>query len=114
MQTPRALATACSAVTFYMLALAWIGLVPSPTHAGTPLPDLITKGKYIFAAAGGCGCHTEMGKTATGLNAGGRRYDGPFGTVYAPNIPPKNMISVSRKTHIPSVAESNCWAMSSK
>jgi len=98
MQRARALATACSAVTFYMLSLAWIGLVPSPTHAGTPLPDLITKGKYIFAAAGGCGCHTEMGKTATGLNAGGRRYDGPFGTVYAANITPDRETGIGNWT----------------
>ena len=43
----------------------------------------MARGKYIFGAAGGCGCHTEPKKT---LNAGGRRYDGPFGTVYSRNI----------------------------
>ena len=57
--------------------------------AGTPLPDLVAKGKYVFGAAGGgCGCHTEPGKAATGLNAGGRRFDAPFGTVYSTNITP--------------------------
>ena len=58
-------------------------------EGGTPpLPDLVTKGKYVFAASGGCGCHTETGKAATGLNAGGRRFDAPFGTVYSTNITP--------------------------
>jgi mono/diheme cytochrome c family protein len=64
-------------------------LVPSAAvWAGAPLPDLVAKGRYIFAAAGGCGCHTEPGKAATGLNAGGRRFDAPFGTVYSTNITP--------------------------
>jgi mono/diheme cytochrome c family protein len=48
-------------------------------------PEEAARGKYIFGAAGGCGCHTEKGQP---VNAGGRRYDGPFGTVYATNITP--------------------------
>ena len=61
-------------------------LLPHPTAAGSgPVPDLVARGKYIFAAAGGCGCHTVPNKE---LNAGGRRYDGPFGTVYSTNITP--------------------------
>jgi mono/diheme cytochrome c family protein len=58
---------------------------PVPGDAGTSLPDAVTHGKYIFGAAGGCGCHTEPKGT---LNAGGRRYEGPFGTVYSTNITP--------------------------
>jgi mono/diheme cytochrome c family protein len=50
--------------------------------AGT---ERLARGKYVFAAAGGCGCHTEKGKP---VNSGGRRYDGPFGTVYSTNITP--------------------------
>ena len=50
--------------------------------------EQIARGKYIFGAAAGCGCHTEPEKAATLLNAGGRKYDGPFGTVYATNITP--------------------------
>ncbi len=52
--------------------------------------DLVARGRYVFAAAAGCGCHTEPGKAEPGktLNAGGRRYDGPFGTVYSTNITP--------------------------
>ena len=75
-----------------LLGLAILLWLCSPTAAavaGTALPDLVGKGKYVFAAAGGgCGCHTEKGKAATGLNAGGRRFDAPFGTVYSTNITP--------------------------
>ena len=45
----------------------------------------IARGRYVFGATGGCGCHTAKGQPA---NAGGRRYDGPFGTVYSSNITP--------------------------
>src|SRR4051812_5381798 len=45
----------------------------------------VARGKYVFGATGGCGCHTVKGQPA---NAGGRRYDGPFGTVYSTNITP--------------------------
>ena len=55
------------------------------TGATGPLPDLVAQGKYVFGAAGGCGCHTEPGKA---LNSGGRKYEGPFGTVYSSNITP--------------------------
>ena len=45
--------------------------------------DLIARGQYIFAMAGGCACHT-VPKGA--LNAGGRAFPIPFGTVYSNNI----------------------------
>ena len=45
----------------------------------------IARGRYIFGATGGCGCHTAKDQP---VNAGGRRYDGPFGTVYSSNITP--------------------------
>ncbi len=68
------------------LAVLILGLVLAiPAAAGAQSADLVTRGKYIFGAAAGCGCHTEPKKT---LNAGGRRYDGPFGTVYSSNITP--------------------------
>ncbi len=45
----------------------------------------IARGKYVFGATGGCGCHT----VAKGpVNAGGRKYEGPYGTVYSTNITP--------------------------
>jgi len=48
-------------------------------------PEEIARGKYIFGATGGCGCHTVPKGAA---NAGGRKYEGPFGTVYSSNITP--------------------------
>jgi mono/diheme cytochrome c family protein len=45
--------------------------------------DLIARGQYIFATAGGCACHTvPRGE----FNAGGRAFPIPFGTVYSTNI----------------------------
>jgi mono/diheme cytochrome c family protein len=48
-------------------------------------PQEIARGKYVFGATGGCGCHTVKDQP---VNAGGRRYDGPYGTVYSSNITP--------------------------
>jgi mono/diheme cytochrome c family protein len=45
--------------------------------------ELVAKGQYIFALAGGCACHTEPKGTA---HAGGRAFPIPFGTVYSTNI----------------------------
>ena len=66
------------------LAAAGLFLVAAAPPAGAAPAD-IARGKYIFGAAGGCGCHTEAKKPA---NSGGRKYDGPFGTVYSSNITP--------------------------
>lgn len=58
-------------------------------HAASPALGAsaaeIARGKYIFGATGGCGCHTEP-KGAT--LAGGRKFEGTFGTVYSTNITP--------------------------
>jgi mono/diheme cytochrome c family protein len=56
----------------------------TPAVAQTPPGrDLVPRGKYVFAATGGCGCHTEKDKP---VNSGGRKYDGAWGTVYSTNI----------------------------
>jgi mono/diheme cytochrome c family protein len=68
-----------------LLLAAALALPSGAALAGAPLPDPVAHGKYVFGAAGGCGCHTEPKRD---LNAGGRRYDGPFGTVYSSNITP--------------------------
>ncbi|HXJ83384.1 MAG TPA: cytochrome c, partial [Candidatus Methylomirabilis sp.] len=72
-------------------ALAWLVtgcaaiLSALPASAASPSPADIARGKYVFGATGGCGCHT---KSKEPVNSGGRRYDGPFGTVYSANITP--------------------------
>jgi len=53
--------------------------------AASPTSADIARGKYVFGATGGCGCHTKPNDE---VNSGGRRYDGPFGTVYSSNITP--------------------------
>jgi mono/diheme cytochrome c family protein len=58
---------------------------------GPPGGDLVARGKYVFGAAGGCGCHTEKDRP---VNSGGRKYDGPFGTVYSTNITPDRQTGI--------------------
>ena len=45
--------------------------------------DLVARGQYIFALAGGCACHTEPKGTP---HAGARAFPIPSGTVYSTNI----------------------------
>ena len=46
---------------------------------------LVAQGQYVFALAGGCGCHTaDKGPT----NAGGRPIETPYGRFYGTNITP--------------------------
>ena len=71
------------AVTSAILAVLLI--LGSSAVATAADPAQLARGKYIFGATGGCGCHTEPKGV---LNAGGRKYEGPFGTVYSTNITP--------------------------
>ncbi len=45
------------------------------------------RGKYIFQATGGCGCHTDAQNGGAYL-AGGREIKTPFGIMYGTNITP--------------------------
>ena len=49
----------------------------------------------MFGATGGCGCHTVPKGQA---NAGGRKYDGAFGTVYSSNITPDRQTGIGSWT----------------
>jgi mono/diheme cytochrome c family protein len=72
-------------------------LACSPASAqGPPASDPVVRGKYVFGAAGGCGCHTEKDRP---LNSGGRKYDGPFGTVYSSNITPDRQTGIGGWTN---------------
>jgi mono/diheme cytochrome c family protein len=66
---------------------AGVGLLLLSGGVAWPQPSAqeIARGKYVFGATGGCGCHTVKGQP---VNAGGRRYDGPYGTVFSTNITP--------------------------
>jgi mono/diheme cytochrome c family protein len=75
------------------LLLAWPA---SALAQGTPTSAAeIARGKYVFGATGGCGCHTAPKGQ---INAGGRRYDGPFGTVYSSNITPDRATGIGSWT----------------
>jgi mono/diheme cytochrome c family protein len=68
-------------------------LFSSPAFAVTPAE--LARGKYVFGATGGCGCHTEPKGP---INAGGRKFDGPFGTVYSANITPDSKTGIGAWT----------------
>ncbi len=53
------------------------------TKAQGQSKEMVKRGQYIFALAGGCACHTEPEET---LNAGGREFPVPMGKVYSTNI----------------------------
>lgn len=72
-----------------------IGLLLIASEAEAQTREQIARGKYVFGAAAGCGCHT-VPKQA--LNAGGRKYDGPFGTVYSSNITPDPTTGIGKWT----------------
>lgn len=59
------------------------GLALGAAHSQEGEKDLVEKGQYIFAVAGGCACHTVPRRTP---HIGGRAFAIPFGTVYSTNI----------------------------
>ena len=79
-----------------LVAAAVLAGLPSVAGAQTSQAELV-RGKYVFGATGGCGCHTEPGKGKP-VNAGGRRIDAPFGTVYSTNITPDRQTGIGSWT----------------
>lgn len=66
--------------------LVGIAIGPLSESVATEIPpDRLARGQYVFALAGGCGCHTEKGGP---VNAGGRALKTPYGTFYGTNITP--------------------------
>jgi mono/diheme cytochrome c family protein len=59
-----------------------------PAGGAAATPAEIARGKYVFGATGGCGCHTDTSKPPKPPASGGRKYEGPFGTVYSTNLTP--------------------------
>jgi mono/diheme cytochrome c family protein len=67
-----------------------------PRLARAAEADLVARGQYIFALAGGCGCHTaEDGP----VNAGGRPLKTPYGTFYGTNITPDPTHGIGKWTN---------------
>ena len=65
----------------FIVLLGCFAFVPFFANAQTN--ELVAKGQYIFAMAGGCACHTVPKGP---LHVGGRAFPIPFGTVYSTNI----------------------------
>ena len=63
--------------------------------AGDGASDSVSRGAYIFNAAGCLGCHTDE-KGGGRLLAGGRALATPFGTFYTPNITPDPVNGIGR------------------
>ncbi len=68
---------AASKILFFLISVCFFYSAPARSE------DLIRRGQYIFATAGGCACHTVPNGTP---NAGARPFPIPFGTVYSTNI----------------------------
>ncbi len=71
-----------SMVVFFALIL-WLAL---GVATGQESPS-VERGAYIFRAAGGCSCHTDV-KNDGAFMAGGRPIATPFGIIYSTNITP--------------------------
>lgn len=76
--------------------LVFIGLL-SPALAAAQAPGDVSRGAYVFAAAGCESCHTDRKGGGAPL-AGGRGLETPFGVFYAPNITPDPDHGIGRWT----------------
>jgi mono/diheme cytochrome c family protein len=84
-----------AAVVVSALALLVALAPPADAQVATPSAAEVARGRYVFGATGGCGCHTVPKGPA---NAGGRKYEGPFGTVYSSNITPDRQTGIGAWT----------------
>ncbi len=80
-----------------VLAAAFVLSLPGASPA-EPTAELVARGKYVFATAGGCACHTPP--DALGLNAGGMKFDLFIGVVYARNITPDPETGIGKWTDL--------------
>jgi mono/diheme cytochrome c family protein len=70
-------------VTLSFVMVMAAAMFQNTATAQTDNKELVAKGQYIFALAGGCACHTVPKGP---LNAGGREFPIPTGAVYSTNI----------------------------
>jgi len=74
-------------VAAVIVAALALNLPVGVASAAEPTPELVARGKYVFATAGGCACHTPP--DGIGLNAGGQKFELFIGVVYSRNITPE-------------------------
>ena len=78
-------------LTFGVATCVLVLAVMAEAQVTPPSAAEVTRGRYMFGATGGCGCHTvPKGQP----NAGGRKYEGAFGTVYSSNITPDRQTGI--------------------
>jgi len=78
-------------LTFGVATCVLVLAVMAEAQVTPPSAAEIARGRYMFGATGGCGCHTvPKGQP----NAGGRKYEGAFGTVYSSNITPDRQTGI--------------------
>jgi mono/diheme cytochrome c family protein len=68
--------------TLFLLLLL-TAFLPEEARPQSQAEEMVKRGQYIFAIAGGCACHTEPEDT---LHAGAREFPVPLGTIYSTNI----------------------------
>jgi mono/diheme cytochrome c family protein len=80
------------------LSLAFALVAGSAAWGADSSSDIVARGKYVFATAGGCACHTPP--DGIGLNAGGTKFELSYGIgiVYAPNITPDTETGIGKWT----------------
>src|SRR5262249_45630722 len=72
-----------SSLAFSFLTLLGVISFHTSARAQSDNQELVAKGQYIFALAGGCNCYTVPNGA---LNAGCREFPIPTGAVYSTNI----------------------------
>jgi len=70
-----------------LLLCSIVSLVPLGDVSYAQVSPAIQRGAYVFHAAGGCSCHTDVPNKGP-LMAGWRALTTPFGVIYSTNITP--------------------------
>ncbi len=83
-----------SAAARWVAAVMVLALAPLARAAAAD-QAAVTRGAYVFAAAGCVSCHTDTKHDGAPL-AGGRALATPFGTFYGPNITPDPRTGIGR------------------
>jgi mono/diheme cytochrome c family protein len=71
------------------------GRVMAPPAPGAPDSAAVQRGRAVYHAAGGCGCHTDYKGHGPEL-AGGRAIKTPFGIFYSTNLTPDDATGLGR------------------
>jgi len=81
---PRKTLRRTAACSLLLAGGAWLSTASGAQEGAS---DAVPRGEYVFRAAAGCSCHTDIPNDGPAL-AGGRAIETPYGTFYSPNITP--------------------------